>query len=1066
MYKDEYLFTSTHDERNFDEDQRRTKELRRQQYNNRNSAKIREVIIFKIEYLKRRATQILEKWFESNTHGMNQAEILKHSQELQVDPDTFQKMHDVFVEDKTLFGKQTEELNKIIYKDNEKQEIQQKVVKKKPEPTTPTSSRRGKSARKVEKFSSPLVSKSEVPVSHPVVDKKVHKHSQVVQKDEQQISPVPSSVQPVEEQLRTKESDAWKRALVAINKEKDAQRKAEEARVLRLKNENEELRLKLNEEYRRAQEEANIYQRLRQEAEEEASRAEKARREAEIIRSQAEVEAALLKIAATREANSHREEVARKSAQSSSLRESSNPRNEEVELRKSQESKDLWRHYEPEVVAAEKDVYLNQAEQDGSEYDDNYRRPLDHDESEVPSPHSGKKESPKSISSIDQESNQKSAQEVHSSNKKSSLPAKELVTSPSNEKAGSKSHLSTQQEGQKQDQANSKTLNAMAKHLQNQQANRRSADSRTQRVEQDIHKQKESEREALNAQQAAKQREEFNKAVHSIAKSQRIDKTATQDAHQQHQETKSKSSKATKQEADSSQHATHSQAAQEASNRSNKDSVVAQSTSDVKKHTKEVSDQNRAANTHRESNVTQNGKEQDSRAAKSTKTSTVDRSIAGTTNNISKTTADSTHRDKTASETNAKDSTAKDVRDSRTSRVTDSTAHVEADKKEHQSDKRVEASKENSGQKTVDNISNKTQDVQNKELRQNSQEKIDSKTAITSDKVRDSQQKLDESRTSTQKEDIRNSTVSNSGKDQTKRRDLNARKQEVREVNTKKDVTQEADATQTSTQYNSGNAERRRVSERGINKLIEKKLEEAQQTKETDTHREEAIHQTDKASKDERGVQKNDLRQSLRDSRESLKQHQQKQDSATSSAVKDQKKQLSDSLEKSHESRSNPVLAEHLQRDEAEADSQRGRSSAFRIEAAGDKKADQSNSRVVAEEPKQRVFTEAEVQELLLQREKELEALHREDLQQATRRTVEDVIQKKDSVREVCREQLWAKFLQYCETELPHDEEFQRHLMNQTFLYFLDKHVKGDPRYFAEIEERCNQLIREDRSED
>lgn len=100
MFKDEYEFVSPGDEKAFEEDQRRTKEIRRQQYNNRNFAKIREVIIYKIEFVKRRATQILQAWFEANVDGMRRDQIVQHSDDLELDPETFQKIHDQFKEDR------------------------------------------------------------------------------------------------------------------------------------------------------------------------------------------------------------------------------------------------------------------------------------------------------------------------------------------------------------------------------------------------------------------------------------------------------------------------------------------------------------------------------------------------------------------------------------------------------------------------------------------------------------------------------------------------------------------------------------------------------------------------------------------------------------------------------------------------------------------------------------------------------------------------------------------------------------------------------------------------------
>lgn len=70
LYKEDYKFLSKDDEGLFDEDQRKTKVLRRQQYGNRNKARARDVIIYKIDYLKKQATSILERWFAENRDPM------------------------------------------------------------------------------------------------------------------------------------------------------------------------------------------------------------------------------------------------------------------------------------------------------------------------------------------------------------------------------------------------------------------------------------------------------------------------------------------------------------------------------------------------------------------------------------------------------------------------------------------------------------------------------------------------------------------------------------------------------------------------------------------------------------------------------------------------------------------------------------------------------------------------------------------------------------------------------------------------------------------------------------
>ena len=123
LYKDEYEFACPESEKVFDTDQRKAKELRRQQYNNRNFAKVREVVIIKVEYLKERARKILEQWFEGSSKPMDRETVEMVADELELDPETFQKLHDMFVDDRALFGKDKDEINRLIYNDRRQQTI-------------------------------------------------------------------------------------------------------------------------------------------------------------------------------------------------------------------------------------------------------------------------------------------------------------------------------------------------------------------------------------------------------------------------------------------------------------------------------------------------------------------------------------------------------------------------------------------------------------------------------------------------------------------------------------------------------------------------------------------------------------------------------------------------------------------------------------------------------------------------------------------------------------------------------------------------------------------------------
>jgi hypothetical protein len=81
------------------------------------------VVIIKIEYLKQKASRILEQWFEENSTPMSKETIEMFADELELDPETFHKMHDMFMEDRTLFGKDNHELNKLIYNDKRQQTL-------------------------------------------------------------------------------------------------------------------------------------------------------------------------------------------------------------------------------------------------------------------------------------------------------------------------------------------------------------------------------------------------------------------------------------------------------------------------------------------------------------------------------------------------------------------------------------------------------------------------------------------------------------------------------------------------------------------------------------------------------------------------------------------------------------------------------------------------------------------------------------------------------------------------------------------------------------------------------
>jgi hypothetical protein len=46
--------------------------------------------------------------------------------------------------------------------------------------------------------------------------------------------------------------------------------------------------------------------------------------------------------------------------------------------------------------------------------------------------------------------------------------------------------------------------------------------------------------------------------------------------------------------------------------------------------------------------------------------------------------------------------------------------------------------------------------------------------------------------------------------------------------------------------------------------------------------------------------------------------------------------------------------------------------------------------------------------------------------------------------------------------ELPHDQEFQKKMLRDIFMHFLQKKFSSDEKYFDQLEEECNQIIWED----
>lgn len=124
LFKDDYEFLNGHLEELFKEDQRKTKENRRKQYDRRGLTKIRDVVIYEIDYIKQEATKILHQWFLENNGPMSRDLMSKHAKQLGIDLITFQRLHDAYLNDRNLFRKGTSKnLNEVIYNDTNRGDL-------------------------------------------------------------------------------------------------------------------------------------------------------------------------------------------------------------------------------------------------------------------------------------------------------------------------------------------------------------------------------------------------------------------------------------------------------------------------------------------------------------------------------------------------------------------------------------------------------------------------------------------------------------------------------------------------------------------------------------------------------------------------------------------------------------------------------------------------------------------------------------------------------------------------------------------------------------------------------
>lgn len=91
---DEFQFSSKYFLDVFVEDQRRTKEVRRKQYGDRNFDKVKDFVMYRYEALRTQASQILKGHYAKHGRAMTKKEIIDAAAQLKVEVSIFQRIHD------------------------------------------------------------------------------------------------------------------------------------------------------------------------------------------------------------------------------------------------------------------------------------------------------------------------------------------------------------------------------------------------------------------------------------------------------------------------------------------------------------------------------------------------------------------------------------------------------------------------------------------------------------------------------------------------------------------------------------------------------------------------------------------------------------------------------------------------------------------------------------------------------------------------------------------------------------------------------------------------------------
>lgn len=117
LLKDEFEFIGKPLEKAFEEDQRKVKELRRKQYGYRNSSRVRDFVVYRIDHLRGEAKKILDRWYNTRDDVMPSSVQAEFSDLLGLEQSTFRSLHDAYLRERRGETVDSKTLNEAIYRD-------------------------------------------------------------------------------------------------------------------------------------------------------------------------------------------------------------------------------------------------------------------------------------------------------------------------------------------------------------------------------------------------------------------------------------------------------------------------------------------------------------------------------------------------------------------------------------------------------------------------------------------------------------------------------------------------------------------------------------------------------------------------------------------------------------------------------------------------------------------------------------------------------------------------------------------------------------------------------------